>query len=377
MKTLLLNIMISLLAVQVSSVPVEICNSDLLFSYGIQNPQYLNQTSLFCQNGSPETCCSNNDQSYVLEKWNEQNRKTIQPFYESTQWLIKSIFQFYEDVILSAKYMYLNPKTETSCRESAEFLIMNYIDRKEVRNFVKNLQDTNNFFSEIRRGFFCSICSVKNQKYFNTDLKKVVFSYEACDDLVIYSIETIAARVNKIMPVLANINAVMNCQFKDEPDDQELFTMKADKFYNVNKCFSSYEKNKKTGNFFEHCSDFCTDFSLVAPSESFEGMLKPLFTLKNKLLKTKIIPTDPFFDDIDYQETYNFGEINDEFFVSDLSFQDLGKYETMFGNYGLVPLDASETALFFYGPESTMEILAMTGLLVQVSVVIIFGWLFN
>lgn len=34
--------------------------------------------------------------------------------------------------------------------------------------------------SVIRKGFYCSLCSVKNQKYLNSKEKKIVFSNEFC-----------------------------------------------------------------------------------------------------------------------------------------------------------------------------------------------------
>lgn len=336
-----------------------ICNTDLLFSYGVQNPQYLNQSSLFCQTGATETCCTNNDQSWILERWNEKERLVIQPFYELTVWLFKTIFQFYEDVILSAKYAYINPQTQPACRQAAEFLILNYIDREEIVKFVEDLSKTNDFFAEIRRGFYCSLCTLKNQKYFNTDLKKITMSYDFCQDLVENVLETVALRINKVMPVLANMNAMLNCQLPDQPDDQAIFSISADKFYAVNQCYDAYARFKNPQAAFSACQKFCADFSLVQPSESFEGIIKPLATLKQKLLDTKIVPTDPLWDDVDYKQHYNFAALRDQFFNADLTFQDLGKFETIFDQYGLDPVSDSESSLFDYSEESGMENLEM------------------
>lgn len=366
MKCLLPKLLL-ILAVSSHLLATDICNTDLLFSYGVQNPQYLNQSSLFCQTGASETCCTNNDQSWILERWNDKERLIIQPFYELTVWLFKTIFQFYEDVILSAKYAYINTQTQPSCRQAAEFLILNYIDREDIKTFINDLSKSNEFFADIRRGFYCSLCTLKNQKYFNTDLKKITVSYEFCSDLVENVLETIALRINKVMPVLANMNALLNCQLPDQPDDQAMFSISADKFYAVNQCFDAYSRFKSSQAAFSACQKFCSDFSFVKPSESFEGIIKPLATLKQKLLLTKIVPTDPIWDDVDYKERYNIPALGDQFFTADLTFQDLGKYETIFDQYGLDPMSDSESSLFDYSEESGMEHLQMKAG--------VFGWI--
>jgi len=356
---------------------VDICNTELLFSYGVQNPQYLNQSSLVCQSGAAETCCSNNDQSWILERWNEKDRMVVQPFYELTIWLFKTIFQFYEDVILSAKYAYITPKTAPECRQSAEFLILNYMDRADLTNFINRLASTHEYLSDIRRGFFCSICSVKNQKYFDTDLKKIVFSYGQCSSLVKHTLDSVAVRVNKVMPILANINALLNCQLPDQPDDQDIFTIKADKFYAINRCFDAQKRLNTSDGIFSECREFCTDFSMVQPSESFEGLLKPLVTLKAKLLETKIVPSDPIWSDVFYSEIYAVERIKNEFFQADLSFQDLEKFDVVFDQYGLDLVGDAQTSLFSFSDETGMSSLLLEASVLNVVLVAVLGWFFK
>lgn len=341
--------------IKTSSASAFVCNSDLLFSYGIQNPQYLNQTSLFCQNGIEETCCSNNDISSALEDWNNKYRFIIQPYYELTSLLYRSIFQYYEDLILNAKYIYVDPDSDDSCRQSAEFLILNYIDHDDIKKFTTDLDELHNFLSEIRRGFFCSICSVQNQKYFDTDLKKVVFSYNSCQDLAAYTIETIAIRINRIMPVLANINSLLNCQLKTPNEDNELFSITLGKFEDINKCFKAYEVHKGKSVFFDKCEDFCSEFSLVSPTENFEGNLRPLLRLKEKIQQNGLVPTDPIFPDVDVRLKYHTSTLMGLFFDGVLSFQDLFKYKIVFERYGLNVLQDSAHSLFYFSRESSIE----------------------
>lgn len=355
----------------------DICNNELLFSYGVQSPQYLNQSSLICQSGASETCCSNNDLSWILERWNDDDRKHIQPFYELTVWLFQAIFQYYEDVILSAKYAYINPKTETSCRQSAEYLILNYMERDDMVSFINSLGKTFQYLSDIRRGFFCSLCSVKNQKYFDTTLKKVVLSYDTCTSLVQNTLQTVALRINKVMPILANINALLNCQLPDQPHDQDLFTMKEARFFAANRCFNAQQRLKSEDGVFAECRDWCSDFSLVEASESFEGLLKPLVVLKDKLALTKITPTDPIWPEVHVTEHYGAHWIRDHFFEADLSFQDMSKFEVIFEEFGLSLATDAKTSLFSFSPDTGMSSLLMGGTVLKAVVAGVLAWVFK
>ena len=44
-------------------------------------------------------------------------------------WLLKAIFNYYEDLIVLSKYIFLNPKSSNECKHSAETLVINYIDK--------------------------------------------------------------------------------------------------------------------------------------------------------------------------------------------------------------------------------------------------------
>ena len=151
-----------------------ICNADLLYSYGVTNPHYVTQTSLLCQTGEPETCCNNNDESNMLSRWNERDKNYIKPYYQAIIWLMKGIFNYYEDVIVKAKYLYLDSRVDSQCRVDSEFLVLNYLTKDDIAEFVTSMKDLFNHLGHIRKGFYCGLCSVRNQKFFDTETKKAV-----------------------------------------------------------------------------------------------------------------------------------------------------------------------------------------------------------
>ena len=51
--------------------------------------------------------------------------------------LIKSILNYYEDIIVLSKYIFLSPKSTDKCKNSAKNLVKYYMFREELLNFVK------------------------------------------------------------------------------------------------------------------------------------------------------------------------------------------------------------------------------------------------
>lgn len=335
-----------------------VCNSDLLFSYGIENPQYLNQGSIFCAGESTEICCTNSDLSQVLEEWNNRWVMTIQPFYELNLFLYKAIFQYYEDLLVSAKFAYINPTMSLECRSIAEDFVLSYIDEDDIKKFLEEVEKTNFFLMEIRRGFFCSLCNVKNQKYFDTDLKKINFSFDSCEDLVKFSIRTIAFRVNKVLPILAKLNKHLNCLLKNDPqkDDKE-FAIEEEILLSVNSCFEKFARTNGQTPVFDKCHQLCSRFSLVQPSEIIEGVIKPLVLIKDNIEKLNFNSTYKIFEELDEKKEYDSSRLEELFISSKLSFQDLSKYQINFNEYGIRPIDDAETSLFFYSPDSDLRVL--------------------
>ncbi len=59
---------------------------------------------------------------------------------DSYLWLTKAILNYYEDLIVLAKYIYLNPKSSTTCKKYASHLVLEYISKDDWKNYVENLQ---------------------------------------------------------------------------------------------------------------------------------------------------------------------------------------------------------------------------------------------
>jgi len=62
MKLLIIFTNVQLLLSLYTSI-LDICNKDLLFSYGINKPNYVQKTSMLCGGVEEESCCRNFDES--------------------------------------------------------------------------------------------------------------------------------------------------------------------------------------------------------------------------------------------------------------------------------------------------------------------------
>lgn len=94
---------------------------------------------MLCGNEEKETCCSHMDETLLLEKWNNTNKKLIKPYLDGYVLLTKLILNYYEDVIVLSKYVYLNPKSSDVCKQASEHLILNYLYKEEITKYAEQL----------------------------------------------------------------------------------------------------------------------------------------------------------------------------------------------------------------------------------------------
>jgi hypothetical protein len=340
-----------------------ICNADLLYSYGVTSPQYNSQAALLCQTGETESCCLNNDESNMLSRWNNRDKNYIKPYYQAVMWLMKAVFAYYEDIIVKAKYMYIDEKMDPKCRMEAEFLVVNYMTKDDIGAFVKNTKELFNYLGHLRKGFYCSMCSVRNQKYFDYETKKLVYSYGFCRDLITNSIDTIMERTVRVLPIFEKINSVINCKVGESAKKSESMMPNQLDYKIMKKCHFAIDKLKDPELWIDHCIDMCSRFSISEASSLFEGSIGPLESLFVKIRGEFEKPTDPFDDGTDTSKIHHFAQISPVFFEPMLSFQDLSKFTPLFEKYGVDLKKEADISLFFYGEDADLELYAGAGVM--------------
>lgn len=326
----------------------EICKTDLLYSYGVITPRYTNRTTLMCGGEEPESCCTHNDETKLSHEWSITNQFRIKPYISGYVYLMKKIFNYYEDLIVLAKYIYINPNSSEGCKDAAEDLVMRYIYKEEIVKFMDRLEIFMNNLASMRKGFYCTLCSVYNQRFFNTQTKKVIFSNDFCENLVEFSISEIQYKVKKVLPIFRRMNKILNCKDGIDAPEEIPIELSDEIVGQIDECYDSYSKNKDPSAYIHDCINYCKRFSLSAASEVYEGNLGRLEYVHNKIVSSGLISNDRIFPDLDMDVQYDFYKLNPEFFENKLSFEDFEKYENVFEPNGLEPFTRSTSSSYHY-----------------------------
>jgi hypothetical protein len=360
-------------------VPYRLCQRDLLYAYGIENPGYIKAPGMLCKHKSPESCCSRTAESQLMEKWIQTDRVKLIQNIDGYYHILEGIFDYYEDIILFAKYVHLNPYSVDVCVRSARDLIFNYMKKDEIIEFMTKIKKAFTFLKESRRGFYCSLCDVHYQKYFDTDAKKIIMKTTFCQKLVENTVEAVYERVNKLLPILQNINVLLHCDSDKEDEeggqgDTELeFGIDADDHMELNHCYNLYTEFNKPELYMVKCLHFCRDYRFSLGSIIFEGSLAKLSFLYDKILKKKFAMTDPVFalkdesrsfiaddgiENIFYvRREFSFTSVVNVYFESRYKTNDFRSFETIYEEEGIEPMVKGDESKFLFGHEDYLDIL--------------------
>lgn len=354
-----------------------LCKRELLFAYGVENPGYIKAPPMLCQHRTEESCCSRTAESQLLERWVNVNRVLLVQNIDGYMHLLKGLFDYYEDLILFAKYVHMNPHSGQKCMESSRFLIMNYLKKDDILKFVENLNISFDFLKNSRKGFYCSICDVNYQHFFDTEAKKIIFSTDFCQGLVENTIEAGYERVNQILPLFENINVLMTCN-KDEEEEnigssesEVQFTIDDDDLKQLNDCYSLFSELIKPDLYMNTCVHYCRDYKFSSASPIFEGSLAKLSFLYDKILQKGFTMTDPVFalkdEDSSFvqedgteitnyiRKEYDFTAAKDMYFHSEFKVENINSFESIFEDIGIDPIQKSNDSKFLFGTEDYLE----------------------
>jgi len=270
----------------------EFCNNDLLYSYGILASGFSEEKSILCGNAKPDTCCSEKAEIITLRNWNEVNKVKVKQYMESYVYLFKAILNFYPFFVDRAKEVQNFPGASDKCKDAAQNMIIKYKTDSEVFEFVDDLSKIYTHLGFIRKSFYCALCSVSNQEYFNIKMKKITFANTFCHNLVITTIEMFHLRNTDFLDIMNSMNTLKDCD-PNNPKEEDPYKMslKLDQTdqINLNKCFDIYSKDKDPRVFMEDCTDYCKSYSMTKATEMFEGSFGKLHYLFDKLTAVSVL----------------------------------------------------------------------------------------
>lgn len=218
---------------------------------------------------------------------------------ESYIYLTKSIINFYDFFLQRAKEVQNYPGANSECRAAAENMIVNFKTNPELFQYVDELSEVYTHLGFLRKSFYCAICSVENQQYFNIKAKKITFANKFCHNTVISTIELFHTRNSVIMGIFNNMSLLHDCDPNETyVEDPYKVDMKLDQLDEIalNKCHDIFQKDNDPRVFMEDCTDFCAGYSMTKATELYEGNFGKLNYLFNKLTAVTLFRFSRFLD---------------------------------------------------------------------------------
>ena len=262
------------------------CNNDLLYSYGILSSGYQQETSVLCGNAKNETCCENKAELLALRNWNEVNKTKVKQYMEAYMYLLKANLNFYPFFMERAKEVQNYPGSSEKCKAASQDMIINFKTSSEIFQFIDDMDKVFTQLGFLRKSFYCALCTVENQEYYNVKAKKLTFANTFCHNMVIATIEMFYLRNTEYMAIMNWMNILQDCDpnvpMEEDPYQIEMALDKTDEIA-LNKCHDMFQKDQDPRVFMEDCTDYCKSYSMTKATEMFEGSFGKLNYLFNKL----------------------------------------------------------------------------------------------
>lgn len=288
--------------------PNLICNYEIMKSYGFTgNSSPKNTPHKYCPSIS-DNCCTVEDAETSFTIWNTDTKFKIERYYQIYNYAVRYLFGYTAEGFLLARTYSVQPLLQ--CKQAAnDYLSMN-LNPQMTQHIMSVITKSIVQVSDIRRGFYCSICDARVQTNFRdffatTNLKTfsdLYLSKDFCMTLVESTIEASFYMVSYVYRYLNNVVALMNCKTgAKEVPQLDLASFGSD---DIKNCF--FFKNKY---FFFFCQKYCNQFKLVSVTPILDGDLLNLrqfvdFFVKYRLEAFEFPRNNLLADGVQYEENF-------------------------------------------------------------------------
>ena len=284
------------------------CNQEIMISYGLTGyGQAMVQPHQFCPSVT-DNCCTPDDELASMHYWSTDARFKIERYYEITLYAIKYLIGYSPEVFLLAREFEQSAKLE--CKKAAvDYLSMN-LNPQLTRDIYNTYTMSLGRMSDLRRGFYCTLCDVRTQSklrdfWASSNLfyqDRLYYSRDFCRKLVDQTIRASFYTVNYFKRYTENMAQLMNC--KTGATDRPTFDISFWTRQQTKNCFFFRRKY-----FFFFCENYCEKFSLTKASPLLDGDLLNLrkFTdfvtrYRNKSFKYPV--NNILMDGVTYEENF-------------------------------------------------------------------------
>lgn len=265
------------------------CDKNLLESYDLEGSKsVLKYRNLICPTVAVN-CCTYMTQLQIYKKWVvNKERKKILALYKQFVNAYTKMMATFEDVEKMAQIVKdntgANPVGSNCYKISNAILVFEVSALKKV--IVRAARKAYKYLYESRRGFYCSICNAKQQKYFNKAKRQIIVNESFCKGLILNTMNFFLFKFSNFMKI-SRLYAkfLVNCDlrgkyFPNKYLKHEIqFFRKKEIIMDINNCKASL----KSPEALKYCNGYCSHFNPVVYNQYFEGEVDKLFSFQKSI----------------------------------------------------------------------------------------------
>lgn len=332
------------------------CNQEMMTSYGLTGESFSTATPHRYCPMIKENCCTASDAETSMTIWKTEFRPKIERYYETYLYSLKYILGYSTEIgKLADEY---SKSTVSACKNAAQDFIKMNVSPKVTQDIYKSFVISLEKMSDVRRGFYCSLCDAKMQQELTDYVSavnlfyndRIYYSKEFCKKLVDSTIRASYFAVFFLKPFAELSSTLINCRSNNGTNlnyEIDYWTRTQ-----VKNCY--YFKAKY---FFFFCERYCEKFHLVKASDILDGDLKELKKFVDHIMKYResvfLSPSNNYLMDglsyeEDYLKEYLGSQINEKVLIkSSVSNVQLDKFETdIVYSGGMDPLESIENCAY-------------------------------
>jgi hypothetical protein len=326
------------------------CNQRILQHYGfvgldsaiVPPPEEQDGGQNYCM-GMEHTCCQRDDFLKSNMLWDNNSLK-IKGYLTKLFRIIQKIVLMQDSFIeVANKITIMNPDN-MHCKNVDTTFFNSPVAFDEIYTYIKTAFQAMGY---IQKGFYCTICDVKNHKYMSIEQDysrlMIAMSQKSCHDIAYYFREYMMYKVYYLDPYMQNMYRLLNCYYETDTynyDPQYPF-----RYPHVKTCVEGKDGPGKDA----ACEFVCLDFRFGASSKLFMGdladydkFLKDITEFaKEQEVEMALDEMQLFVPDYHYEDN--------SFFKSEKEFTDFDKFELNYSDISKMQMLVYKDGIDIFG----------------------------
>lgn len=237
--------------------PINLCDTIFLDNYDIDGKNDAEELERFdsimeCPNIT-NTCCTKNEISRVIKKFDYSVLPIIQKQYKAIYDMMNFILDNYDSLNKFAYNIYRLPKKDPICALSSKNVIFTPISKDFVTKFKEYMESAFKFSLNARNGMYCALCNYDFNKTMIEE-RTIKLSGEFCSKMIKDTFDFTSAYNLQLIDYFNNLVKVLQCDPVYGEERQETSIKFEENKPIIDILVKCDEKDRE--NCFEYCSNF-------------------------------------------------------------------------------------------------------------------------